>query len=71
MVRQLSRSGDILFAIKVSVDPLDSLDRHPNGRAIAQSLIAQLEVLSDEQLDYKGMTGERERVVRRLNKVTN
>ena len=70
-MRRLPQSGDILFAIKVSVDPLDSLDRHPNGRAIAQSLIAQLEVLSDEQLDYKGMTGERERVVRRLKHVAN
>ena len=70
-MRRLPQSGDILFAIKVSVDPLESLERHPNGATIAQSLIAQLGALSDEQIAYKGMTGERERLVRRLNKVTN
>lgn len=65
-MRKLPASGDILFAIKVSVDPLESLERHPNGGEIARKLVDQLEALSEEQLAYKGMTGERERVVRRL-----
>lgn len=65
-MRKLPVSGDIVFAIKVSVDPLASLERHPNSAQIAQGLIAQLDALSEAQLAYKGMTGERERVVRRL-----
>jgi len=68
-LRRLPKSGDIVFAIKIAVDPLETLEQHSRGREIAAALIAQLEALSDEQLAYKGMTAERGRVTARLREL--
>jgi len=68
-LRRLPQSGDIVFTIKIAVDPLETLERHSRGSEIATALIAQLETLTDEQLDYKGMTAERERVIARLRQL--
>ena len=65
-LRRLPLSGDIVFTIKIAVDPLAALERHSRGPQIAAALIAQLEALTDQQLAYKGMTAERERVIARL-----
>ena len=65
-LRKLPASGDILFTIKIYVDPLEALEQHPEAGKIAEALIEQLQELSPEQLDYKGMTLERERLVARL-----
>lgn len=68
-LRRLPLSGDIVFTIKIAVDPLDDLERHSRGPQIAAALIAQLEALTDQQLAYKGMTAERERVIARLRQL--
>jgi len=68
-LRRLPLSGDIVFTIKTAVDPLDALERHSRGPQIAAALIAQLEALTDQQLAYKGMTAERERVIARLREL--
>ena len=68
-LRLLPQSGNILFTIKIAVDPLESLERHSRGPEIAAALIAQLEALTEEQLDYKGITAERERVIARLREL--
>ena len=68
-LRRLPLSGDIVFTIKIAVDPLDALERHSRGPQIAAALIAQLEALTDQQLAYKGMTAERERVIARLRQL--
>lgn len=66
-LRKLPASGDILFTIKIYVDPLEALEQHPDAGKIAAALIEQLQELSAEQLDYKGMTLERDRLVVRLH----
>ena len=68
-LRRLPESGDIVFTIKIAVDPLESLEHHSRGPEIAAALIAQLAALTDEQLAYKGMTAERERVTARLREL--
>jgi hypothetical protein len=68
-LRKLPESGDILFTIRIAVDPLAALERHPDAAQIAAALIAQLTELSAEQLDYKGMTLERDRLVARLGEI--
>jgi hypothetical protein len=68
-LRRLPLSGDIVFTIKIAVDPLAALERHSRGPQIAAALIAQLEALTDQQLAYKGMTAERERVIARLREL--
>lgn len=68
-LRRLPVSGDIVFTIRVIVDPLEALERRSDAAQIAASLIGQLEELSPEQLDYKGMTAERDRLIERLKEI--
>ena len=68
-LRKLPQSADILFTVRIHVDPLAALERHPDAARIAATLIAQIEALNPEQLDYKGLTLERERLVARLREV--
>lgn len=68
-LRRLPVSGDIVFTIRVIVDPLEALERRSDAAQIAAALIGQLEELSPEQLDYKGMTAERDRLIERLKEI--
>ena len=65
-LRLLPESRDILFAIRIIVDPLEELERHSDAARIATVLIEQLLAFKPEQLDYKGMTLERDRLIARL-----
>ncbi|WP_439599674.1 heme-dependent oxidative N-demethylase family protein [Devosia sp.] len=69
-VRKLPMSGDILFAIRIHVDPLARLEQHPEAARIAGSLVAQLTALGAVELDYKGLTLERDRLVARLAEIS-
>jgi hypothetical protein len=68
-LRRLPQSRDILFTIRVIVDPLEQLERHSNAPRIARALIDQLLSFNAEQLDYKGLTLERDRLVARLREI--
>lgn len=65
-LRKLPETGAIAFSIRISVDPLERLEAHADGAKIAASLIDQILALTPEQLDYKGLTREKNRVVARL-----
>ncbi|WP_137933547.1 heme-dependent oxidative N-demethylase family protein [Mesorhizobium comanense] len=66
-LRKLPASRDILFTIRIHLDPLAILERHPDRATLAMSFAAQLEALDTAQLDYKGMTADRDRLVSVLN----
>ena len=68
-LRKLPLTGAIAFSIRISVDPLERLERHKNGAEIASTLIGQIGTLTPEQLDYKGLTLEKERILRRLGEI--
>jgi hypothetical protein len=68
-LRLLPQSRDILFTIRIAVDPLAALERHSDAARIAATLIDQLLAFNSEQLDYKGMTLERDRLVARLREI--
>lgn len=68
-LRLLPESRDILFTIRIVVDPLEALERHSDAARIATVLIEQLFSFNAEQLDYKGMTLERDRLVARLREI--
>jgi len=68
-LRRLPASGDILFTIRIHVDPLATLEQQPEAGRIAAALIEQLLALTPEQLDYKGLTLERDRLVARLGEI--
>ncbi|HVY50104.1 MAG TPA: DUF3445 domain-containing protein [Devosia sp.] len=65
-MRKLPQSRDILFAIKIAVEPLEALEQHPDRVRIAAALIGQIEALSPAQLEYKGMTADKDRLLVRL-----
>ncbi|RYH14128.1 MAG: DUF3445 domain-containing protein [Alphaproteobacteria bacterium] len=64
--RRLPVSGDILFSIRIYIDPLDALARLPEGPALAATLSGQLAALTPEQADYKGLLAERDVLLARL-----
>lgn len=68
-LRRLPQSGDIVFTIRIYVDPLETLAGHPDAPTIATALAGQIAELSDEQLAYKGLTLERDRLLARLDEL--
>ncbi|MFA6155592.1 DUF3445 domain-containing protein [Mesorhizobium sp.] len=70
-LRKLPVSRDILFTIRIHLDPLAVLARHPDRATLAASFADQLEALDLAQLDYKGMTSDRDRLIVLLNHMAN
>ncbi len=68
-LRKLPDTGAMAFTIRIGLHGLDELARHPEARRIAEALIEQVAALTAEQLDYKGLTRERERVLVRLGEM--
>ena len=58
----------MLFTIRIYIDPIEAMEKHPEAARLAQSVIEQLQAMSDEEVDYKGLKHERERLVNRLKK---
>lgn len=65
-LRKLPGSGDILFTIRIHLDPFEALRRHPDCARLARSFAAELLALDARQLDYKGLTADRDRLVEAL-----
>ena len=65
-LRRLPGSGDILFTIRIYLDPMPVLERHAGRATLAASFAAQLAALDTAQLDYKGLAADRDRLVERL-----
>jgi hypothetical protein len=65
-LRKLPLSGDILFTIRIHLDPLRVLARHPDRERLAASFVEQLMALDQVQLDYKGLSADRDRLVATL-----
>lgn len=64
---RLTKSDDIVFTIRIFVDPLPDLVHEEGGVEFLNSLKAQIDGFTDAQLDYKGLTADRARLVERLN----
>jgi hypothetical protein len=65
-LRRLPRSGDILFTVRVHVDPVAAFAGHPRGRELARALHDQLGALTEPQLAYKGIVEARARLLEAL-----
>ena len=68
-MRKLPKSGDILFTIRIHLDPLEVLENMPEGAKLAEAIEAQLGVLSVDEINYRGFVGERERLSARLRQI--
>lgn len=65
-LRKLPTSGDILFTVRIHLDPISLLERHPDRKAICKNFAAMLEALDNDQLEYKKLTTQRDDLLRRL-----
>ena len=63
---KLPGSGDILFTIRVYVDPVAAFRHHPDGAGMAVALAEQIEGLNEGQARYKGLLADRPRIVAAL-----
>ena len=61
-----AQAGPVDILARIIVDPLEELERHSDAARIATVLIEQLLAFNTEQLDYKGLTLERDRLIARL-----
>lgn len=68
-LRKLPQSRDILFTIRIYVDPLAALERHSDGAGIATTMIGQLRNMSAEQAGYKGLAADRDLLIARLGEI--
>lgn len=68
-LRRLPVSGDVLFTVRVHIDPFDAFRRHPEGRALAASLREQILGLDTEQLAYKALTEHRDAIAGALEAI--
>ena len=68
-LRKLPQTGAMLFTVRIFVDPVAEIEKQPDAPRIAAALIDQLRALDPAQLDYKGMTLERDRVIARLGEI--
>ncbi len=65
-LRKLPSSGDILFTIRIHVDPMRVLAAHPDSAKLAGGFADQLEAMEEAQLAYKGLAADRDRLVASL-----
>lgn len=68
-LRKLTVSGDILFTVRIHIDPLGMISKQQNCADICEGFVAFLEELDAAQLDYKGLTEERDRLIAALRKI--
>jgi len=64
--RKLPVSGDIVFGIRIYINPIAALGRLPEGPSIAATLSRQLVAMTPEQAEYKGLIDERDALLARL-----
>jgi len=63
-LRRLSRTGAILFTIRIHLNPLEMLANHPPE--LAAQLAGQLAAMTPAQLAYKGLAEQRDDLLDRL-----
>lgn len=68
-LRKLPASGDILFTIRIYLDPLEVLEGHEDGGPLAQAIADQLLSLSQDEISYKGLSVELPRLLARLSAI--
>ena len=70
-LRKLPQTGAILFTVRIHIDPLSLLERHPDRQSVCAGFIGMLEAMDADQLAYKGLVGCRAKLIDRLRAISN
>lgn len=70
-LRRLPLSGDLLFTVRILIDPLEALETAADGPMIASALLDQLAALDPAERDYKGLRHEHDRIIGRLAEISD
>lgn len=65
-LRKMPKTGDLAFTIRIYLDPVAVFARHPDGARMAEGMASQLEAMTNEQIEYKGLADKRDELVRAL-----
>lgn len=68
-LRKLPVTGDIVFTIRIYLDPVRAFATASDGPRLAASLADQLQELTDEQVNYKGLAERRDDLVATLRTI--
>lgn len=68
---KLPKSGDILFTIRIYVDPFEALETRRDKSGIAQGFIRLLKMMNGAELSYKGLDEGRDILITRLQKLVD
>ena len=68
---KLAKTGDILFTIRIYVDPFDALQKRGDKQKIAQGFIHLLEIMNPKELSYKGLDEGKDILITRLQKLVD
>lgn len=69
-LRKLPVTGDILFTIRIYLDPIAAILAEESGE-LAKGMADQLQALDAGQLNYKGLAERRDGLVAQLRRVSN
>ncbi len=70
-LRKLPASGDILFTIRIHLDPATLIERHPDRQKLASGLLDLISRLTPEQAQYKGINAIRDKLTAQLNRLAS
>ncbi len=70
-LRKLPQTGDILFTVRIHIDPLSLLERHSDRKSVCAGFIDALQAMSTDQLAYKGLAGRRSKLIDRLREIAD
>ncbi len=65
-LRKLTKSGDILFTIRIHIDPIDCLSRRSDRGELIPGFVKSIRALSEKEMQYKGFNDGCELLVQRL-----
>jgi hypothetical protein len=68
-LRKLPSTGDMLFTIHIYLEPLEVVESRPDGASLAKAIDAQIAALTPDEITYKGLAKEKERLAARLKQI--
>ncbi len=69
-LRKLPKSGDILFGIRIHIDPLEVLSNRADRIELGEEFVRTVNEMTVDQATYKGLEEHREELINRITKVT-